>query len=113
MAEVQKVRVTLTAGPYEALKVVVDAGEYAIISEVLGYAIQEWRRRHEPRESEASPLQRLRDEGKARAVFRSTKNTVIASEAWRSNGFVGVGAAGSPRFARDDDDLVQAARKRL
>jgi antitoxin ParD1/3/4 len=83
MPSVHKVSIALTGDQIEALKAVVDAGEYATTSEVIREAIRDWRFKRELRQEEIRQLRRLWDEGKAGAKSEPVNFTKLKTEARR------------------------------
>lgn len=63
MPSVHKVSIALTGEQVDALKTVVEAGEYATTSEVVREAIRDWQFKRESRREEIRQLQHLWDEG--------------------------------------------------
>jgi antitoxin ParD1/3/4 len=63
MPSVQKVSIALTGEQIDALKSVVEAGEYATTSEVVREAIRDWQFKREVRQEEIRQLQHLWDDG--------------------------------------------------
>ncbi|TWB68068.1 antitoxin ParD1/3/4 [Nitrospirillum amazonense] len=65
MAEVQKVSVALTVEQVAALRMAVEAGEYATTSEIIREAVRDWQFKRELRQQDVRRLRQLWDEGKA------------------------------------------------
>ncbi len=65
MAYIQKASVALTGEQLAALKAAVEAGEYAMTSEIVREALRDWRFKRDLRQEEVKRLRQLWDEGKA------------------------------------------------
>lgn len=63
MPSIHKVSIALTGEQIDALKAVVEAGEYATTSEVVREAIRDWQFKRELRQEDIRHLRRLWDEG--------------------------------------------------
>lgn len=63
MATIHKVSIALTGEQIDALKSVVEAGEYATTSEVIREAIRDWQYKRESRQEDIQQLRHLWDEG--------------------------------------------------
>jgi antitoxin ParD1/3/4 len=65
MPGIHKVSIALTSEQIDALKAVVDSGEYATTSEAIREAIRDWQFKRELRQDEIRQLRQLWDEGMA------------------------------------------------
>lgn len=83
MAGVYKVSIALTGEQLEALKAVVDAGEYATTSEVVREAVRDWQLKRSMQAEEVHHLRRLWDEGKASGKSKPVNFTRLKTEARR------------------------------
>lgn len=63
MAKVEKISVALTPQLAEAVRVAVDAGDYATNSEVIREALRLWQARRDARAAQVEELRRLIQEG--------------------------------------------------
>jgi antitoxin ParD1/3/4 len=83
MSEVRKVSIALTEEQIEALKAVVESGEYATTSEVVREAIRDWQFKRELRQKEIEWLRQLWAEGKASGPPRpfDIERTIAAARA--------------------------------
>lgn len=81
MATIHKVSIALTGEQINALKAVVDAGEYATTSEVVREAIRDWQFKRELRQDDIRHLRQLWDEGKASGKAESVNFSEFRAEA--------------------------------
>lgn len=81
MTSVHKVSIALTGEQIDALKAVVEAGEYATASEVVREAIRDWQFKRENRQEEIRQLRHLWDEGIASGKSEPVNFTKFRAEA--------------------------------
>lgn len=81
MASIHKVSIALTGEQIDALKAVVEAGEYATTSEVIREAIRDWQFKRELRQEDIRHLRQLWDEGKASGKSEPVNFTGFRTEA--------------------------------
>jgi antitoxin ParD1/3/4 len=81
MPTVHKISIALTGEQIDALKAVVDAGEYATTSEVIREAIRDWQFKRELRREDIRQLRQLWDEGKASAKMEPVNFARIRTKA--------------------------------
>lgn len=81
MPGIYKVSIALTGEQLEALKAVVEAGEYATTSEVVREAVRDWQLKRSMRAEDIHRLRRLWDEGKASGKPRPANFAKLRVEA--------------------------------